>query len=649
MHITRIEIENFRSIRHVAIDLGDTTVFVGPNNAGKTAILEALRIALTRRWGQHGTGFSEYDIHMADEAADPKTSPGVSIEVKSEERMIGDWPDDLVEDFGQIVQTDLATERRFVSLRTRFKWDSDTATFEPSWEFLDAGRRTLVGTSARRINLEPFWRYLPVFYLGALRDVCDEFSTRSSQFWTRLLKNLNIPPELESRAVRVLDLLNRRILTADPRLGQIAETLTGATRVARKDSSQKEVSARNQGGKLTLRMVPLKTWDLLSRAEIILRNEPNTPWLPLGRQGQGIQSLSVIFLFQAFVEHLPADLYEEASEPVLALEEPETHLHPQAVRTLWGHIQALRGQKIVTTHSPYFVQHVPFRDLRLVRLTAGGTEVRSLPASFSASIPSLDGLDGVVERSDGLLTYEKAAETLTVHGALDENTYRSLLKCCGTDERRRELERRLRDLRERSALYINDDELQSLETYARRMRGEIFFAERWLIVEGQADYLIVHAFAHVLGYDLDQHGVSVIDAQNNGNPATFAALARALSIPWLAVFDGDCAGQGYVRAICNRGFSDDEVAQRCRTHPAGDLEAQLVADELGLELREALKALDVPDSDALNDDEALVACLRDKKTAYAAEFAARVRGDAELARRTPEAFRAAIEQLPGLT
>jgi predicted ATP-dependent endonuclease of OLD family len=48
MRVTRIEIENFRSIRYLVVDLGETTVFVGPNNAGKTAILDALRIALTR-------------------------------------------------------------------------------------------------------------------------------------------------------------------------------------------------------------------------------------------------------------------------------------------------------------------------------------------------------------------------------------------------------------------------------------------------------------------------------------------------------------------------------------------------------------------------------------------------------------------------
>ena len=641
MRITRIEIENFRSIRQLAVDLGDTTVFMGPNNAGKTAILDALRIALTRRWGQRGTGFSEYDVHLAGDTADPKTSKGVCIELRSEESELDEWPGMIAADLGDIVQLDPTTGRRSVALRARCAWSEDTGAFEPSWEFLDARREPLVGHSARRVNLERFWRYLPVFYLGALRDVGDEFSPRSSQFWGRLLRALEIPPDLESRALRVLDLLNRRLLKADPRLAKIADTLSGATRVA----------ARDRDGGLDLRIVPLKTWDLLSRAEIILRNEPDLPWLPLRRQGQGIQSLSVIFLFQAFVDHLLRELYEPGSEPVLALEEPETHLHPQAVRTLWHQVSALPGQKIVTTHSPYLVQHVPFRDLRLVRLTPNGTEVRSLPGSFSASIPPLDGLEGVVAGSDGLLTYQRASETLTVHGALDEETCRDLLACCGQDERRGELEPLFRDFQERSSLHVRDNELRSLETCARRMRGEIFFAERWLIVEGQADYLIVHAVAHALDYDLDQHGVSVIDAQNNGNPATFAALARALDIPWLAVFDGDDAGRGYKEKIASRcSLSAEELDRRCRTHAADDLEAQLVADGLGPELREVLAALGMQDAHELNDEN-LVQRLGTKKNkaAYAAEFAARVRQDADLAQRAPEAFRAAIEQLRGLT
>ena len=477
-----------------------------------------------------------------------------------------------------------------------------------------------------------------MFYLGALRDVSDEFAPRSSQFWARLLRALEIPADVESDAMRVLDRLNQRLLKADPRLEAMANTLSGATRIA----------ARDREGGLALRMAPLKTRDLLSRAEIILRNEPDSPWLPLRRQGQGIQSLSVIFLFQVFVEHLLNELYEVGSEPLLALEEPETHLHPQAVRTLWHHIGRLPGQKVVTTHSPYFVQNVPFRDLRLVRLTPNGTTVRSLPASFSTSIPRLDGLDEVVASAGELLAYEHVSETLTVHGALDRSTYRKLLFLCGSDENRSELERKMRNLKERSALHIKDEDLRALQTQARRMRGEIFFAERWLIVEGQVDYLIVHATAHGLGYDLDRHGVSVIDAKNSGDPATFAALARALDVPWLAVFDGDDEGRKMKRSIGRREFPDDELQERCRTHPVGDLEAQLVADGLEAELRDVLATIGISNADRLRGD-GLVASLRDNKTAYAAELAARIRLDPGTAQRMPTAFRRTIEQMRGLS
>jgi putative ATP-dependent endonuclease of OLD family len=192
-----------------------------------------------------------------------------------------------------------------------------------------------------------------------------------------------------------------------------------------------------------------------------------------------------------------------------------------------------------------------------------------------------------------------------------------------------------------------DAELRALETFARRIRGEIFFARRWVIVEGQAEYLIVHALARVLGYDLDEHGVSVIDAVNNGHPATFAALARALGIPWVAVLDGDAAGLGYVRAIAERDFDAAFVAQRCRTLPAGTLEQQLLADGLEPELRAALQG--IGEANALTiDRRALEKSLDDNKTRYAAALAAHIAADVTLAPRMPIAFRDAILGLRGL-
>ena len=221
MRVSRIKIRNLRSIQHLAVDLGDATVFVGLNNAGKTAILDALSLALKRRWGQCGTGFSECAIHPVSADKDPQMSSRVTIELWLEEPGPREWPNSVAQALAQIVQLNVDTGVRSIALWTPWAWSDESGTFEASCNFLNVGREPLTGRGARRINLERFWRYVPAFYLGALRDVRDEVSARS-QFWGRLLKALEIPTGLESRAERVLDLHNRRLLKADRRLEQIA-------------------------------------------------------------------------------------------------------------------------------------------------------------------------------------------------------------------------------------------------------------------------------------------------------------------------------------------------------------------------------------------------------------------------------------------
>src|SRR5258707_15252222 len=117
MRITRLRIENFRSIKFLDMELGATTVFIGQNNAGKTAILDAVRIALTRRWGQRGTGFTEYDVHLATEKDDPKASKGISIELRAEEKITGEWSDEIHQALDEIRQFDPVTGLGSVNLR----------------------------------------------------------------------------------------------------------------------------------------------------------------------------------------------------------------------------------------------------------------------------------------------------------------------------------------------------------------------------------------------------------------------------------------------------------------------------------------------------------------------------------------------------
>lgn len=419
MQITNVRIQNFRSIRDLRLDLAETTVLAGQNNAGKTAIIDAIRKAMPRRGTQQAPGFDENDIHLESDATNPKASSGICVDLVCEEPEPDQWPTNIRDDLDDVANIDIESGRRSITLRARYAWSDSSGAFEVVREFLDSVGEPHTGRGAYRTNLQRFGRYLPVFYLRALRDAGDEFSTRSSQFWKQLLKAIRIPAEVEAKVREKLEGVNRDLLTADRKFDIISQTLSGAARIAVQKSE----------GSVALRLLPMETWDLLSRVDITLRREGDLPWLPLKRQGQGIQSLTVLFLFQAFVDNLLPELYDADSSPVLALEEPETHLHPQACRMLWSEICKLQGQKIITTHSPYFAQYVPFRDIRLIRLTSEGTTVRSLVRSVAEEIPQLMGHDQVMSKHCELLGYEKEPEVLTLTSPLRNTPMRNPLRC----------------------------------------------------------------------------------------------------------------------------------------------------------------------------------------------------------------------------
>ena len=158
----------------------------------------------------------------------------------------------------------------------------------------------------------------------------------------------------------------------------------------------------------------------------------------------------------------------------------------------------------------------------------------------------------------------------------------------------------------------------------------------------------MHAIAKALNYDLDEHGVSVIDFQNNGNPESFAVLARALGYPWLIVVDGDDAGKKYIARLEHRGFSKVEIGNRSFELQHGYLEQQLVADGLQVELKSILHSQGKAGVDVMDDND-LVAALVDDKTNYAALLAELCDNDHGLVNRMPLAFRSAIAKLRGLT
>ena len=634
MRITRVSIENFRSIRSLDVNLGETTVFVGPNNAGKSAILDAVRIVLTRRWGRRGTGFTESDVHRADPDSDPRALPPIKITLLLEEPNVGQWDEDMVAALDDVM-TLSADGRNVITLQVTCAWDEEKEAFEPVWQFLDSGG-DLLPERRRAINLTGFFSYLPLFWLGPLRDAGNEFTPRSG-YWGGLLRSVQIPPELEEEAMNALGEIDAKIIGADARLSEIAATIGQATRIA----------IDGTPGTARLNTMPLGVQEMLQRTGIVVRNEEGQPWLPLESHGQGLQSLAVIFLFQAAVLQEMSESERPGLEAVFAIEEPEAHLHPQAARTLWEHVQGLPGQRLLTTHSPYFLQHVPLHELRIVRLSQGRTTVDALRRKIVSELPWNDAVN-VLCTTRGKETFERANSSgrVVVCQWFDEEMGRRLVQCYRKNQGI-DAEAMVERIRYEARMLLSNEDETDLGMHGRRIRGEVFFAREWILVEGVTEYLLCHAMAAAVGFPLDTHGISVIDFQNGGNPAVYVTLAEALGIPWQAVVDGDAEGERFKSQITKRGFREGELAAKFVTLPEGnDLEDELLAGGHEQLLREILSE-SYGDSAMDWSTEQLRTTLKKRKTRYMGALARRVVADEGLARTMPSALVELIDGLRG--
>lgn len=146
----------------------------------------------------------------------------------------------------------------------------------------------------------------------------------------------------------------------------------------------------------------------MSECEIIVDDGTATD---LRHKGDGVQSLAAISLIHHVAQQSPA-----SREIVLALEEPEAHLHPRAihqVRRVLSEI-ASRQQVILTTHSPLLVNRAHIAANVIVHRR------KARPAQSIAEIREVLG----VRVADNL----SAAEiVLIVEGSEDIRSLRALL------------------------------------------------------------------------------------------------------------------------------------------------------------------------------------------------------------------------------
>lgn len=350
MLLSKLQIENFRGIASLEIDLDQTTVLIGENNAGKSTVLDALNTCLSRGLSRRATPFTEYDFHLANEKAQPSQAPPIRLTLCFQEAKEQEWPKEIAQTFPGAIQS-RDDGRQQLTFRVESRYDQTTRDFAVEWSFLDLNENSLPGARAPRLVTD-LQQLVPLFLLGALRDASQHFSARAP-FWAPFTRNISIDDEKRLELEAQIEAVNSAVLEAHQPFVVVKDQLARTGRLL----PLAEVDP------VSIEAIPLRIFDMLTRTQVKLAARSGAR-LPLAMHGSGTQSLAVIFLFQAFLQSRLRDAFTPYSSPMLALEEPETHLHPSAVRALWDTLHSMEGQKVIATHSGDLLAAVPLTNVR---------------------------------------------------------------------------------------------------------------------------------------------------------------------------------------------------------------------------------------------------------------------------------------------
>lgn len=341
MKVRRLQIENFRGIKSLDLILGDTTVLIGENNTGKTAILDALRFALKDIRSRKGSAFDTYDFHLATAASEPMTAPAIRIRVTFQEDVAGEWGGTLLGTLqrARLLQAD-ETGRGMVIFEVTAAFDPVAKDFLHNWQFLNSAGLALAGLAENSIGI--LQNAVSYYYLAALRDAGRHFDPRGP-FWRPFLKDSQLSPTAQAEIEGKLREVNELIVASHETFANVSSRL---------DDIAKVVPVGGEENTVSIEAVPGRLFDMLSKAQVNLTAGTGAK-VPLGRHGEGTQSLSVLMLFHAFLSTW------SSGTPFIALEEPEAHLHPSATRALWKLLEALPGQKIISSHSGDLLSEAP--------------------------------------------------------------------------------------------------------------------------------------------------------------------------------------------------------------------------------------------------------------------------------------------------
>ena len=137
--------------------------------------------------------------------------------------------------------------------------------------------------------------------------------------------------------------------------------------------------------------VSLKS-EIINNADLIYTSINEDETLPSTHNGLGYKNLiKITLLLQEFLRVLNEQ--NAVAIPILLIEEPEAHMHPQLqavfINHIEKHLRRISGntiQVLISTHSPHIANTIPFQQVRYMRRHIDYVECKNLVSFYEAVI-----------------------------------------------------------------------------------------------------------------------------------------------------------------------------------------------------------------------------------------------------------------------